>query len=69
MRSWLARVLRDPADYVDVEDVARRHAIAEAEYQQRADADSQIQRISGRRPYGPYRRLAGLLVIERIVCR
>lgn len=44
--------------YVDLDDALRKHALREAEYQARADEQSRILRISGRRKFcGPLKRI------------
>lgn len=59
---WMTRPETD--EYVDVNEVHRRSAILEAEYQLRADADSRVVRISGKGKVGE--RLPALMVRERM---
>ena len=51
-------------DFVDIEDLTRKRAIRESEYQQQADADSHILRVSGKVPQ-PVKRITAPTSRER----
>lgn len=58
--------VRSTEHFVDVEDHFRRIEIREAVYQQAADAESKILRVSSKIQFGPYRRIPALTVHERV---